>query len=178
MTVVVRCRAAQLPGLQPPAVAPAAAAHVLLVAPVVGLHHGLQTQPAVSRRPPALVAVSGHTQHDSNTTQLFLVFILGLFSPLTLHVLFPLSTQMQNLLILLLLFFSEPRSLRTGPEPAPSGPVSRNSKQLARQTLEAAKSPTSCSELAPSAALNPTDDSSVSTVIRRQVERLEGMFVL
>lgn len=80
MTVVVRCRAAQLPGLQPPAVAPAAAAHVLLVAPVVGLHHGLQTQPAVSRRPPALVAVSGHTQHDSNTTQLFLVFILCLFS--------------------------------------------------------------------------------------------------
>ena len=48
-----RCRSAELPGLQPPGVAPAAGADVLLVAPVVGLHHGVQTQPALPQRPPA-----------------------------------------------------------------------------------------------------------------------------
>lgn len=56
LNVLSCCRSAQLPGLQPPGVAPAAAAHVLLVAPVIRLHHGLQTQPAVSRAPPPLLA--------------------------------------------------------------------------------------------------------------------------
>lgn len=55
---VLCCRSAQLPGLQPPAVAPAAGAHVLLVAPVVGLHHGVQTQPSLSRSPPSLLELS------------------------------------------------------------------------------------------------------------------------
>lgn len=46
-------RSAQLPGLQPPGVAPAAGADVLLVASVVGFHHGVQTQPALLRGTPA-----------------------------------------------------------------------------------------------------------------------------
>ena len=48
-----RCRSAELRGLQSPGVAPAAGAHVLLVAPVVRLHHGVQTQPALHRSCPA-----------------------------------------------------------------------------------------------------------------------------
>lgn len=48
-------RSAQLRGLQPPAVARAAGADVLLVAPVVGLHPGVQTQPPLPRRAPAHV---------------------------------------------------------------------------------------------------------------------------
>lgn len=46
------CRSTELPGLQSPGVAPAAGADVLLVAPVIRLHHGIQTQPALPRHPP------------------------------------------------------------------------------------------------------------------------------
>ncbi|XP_054628275.1 progestin and adipoQ receptor family member 3a isoform X2 [Dunckerocampus dactyliophorus] len=58
-------RPAELPGLQPPGVARAAAAHVLLVAPVVVLHHGVPTQPAVPGRRHALVAAPcfSHVEH-------------------------------------------------------------------------------------------------------------------
>lgn len=55
---VCPCRSAQLPGLQPPAVAPAAGADVLLVASVVGFHHGVQTQPALLRGTPAHLVCS------------------------------------------------------------------------------------------------------------------------
>nr|XP_057925529.1 progestin and adipoQ receptor family member 3a isoform X1 [Doryrhamphus excisus] len=51
-------RPAELRGLQPPGVARAAAAHVLLVAPVLALHHGVPTQPAVPGRRHALVAAT------------------------------------------------------------------------------------------------------------------------
>lgn len=69
LNVLSCCRSAQLPGLQPPGVAPAAAAHVLLVAPVIRLHHGLQTQPAVSRAPPPLLAPAADAHTVSGCTQ-------------------------------------------------------------------------------------------------------------
>lgn len=71
-------RSAELPGLQPPGVASAAGSDVLLVAPVVGFHHGVQTQSALPRRATAHL---GHraTQRDPTPNVRWQKFWTGFF---------------------------------------------------------------------------------------------------